>query len=145
MGRRKRDGNNSPPQNKVVQYLDQNEENRYPDPDSNKTKLNYTMESNEAHKNTLKEEILQIINENFIGMLLDMVNQNVQEALKKFQGNKIEEYERTQKQISEIIGTLNKYQTEIDITINREINELRAKIDNIKKEVTYDIENLRKK
>jgi hypothetical protein len=54
MGRRKRDGNNSPPQNKVVQYLDQNEENRYPDPDSNKTKLNYTMESNEAHKNTLK-------------------------------------------------------------------------------------------
>jgi hypothetical protein len=31
----------------------------------------------------LKEEILQVINENFIQMLLDMVNQNVQEALKK--------------------------------------------------------------
>jgi hypothetical protein len=31
-------------------------------------------------------------------MLLDMVNQNVQEALKKFQGNKIKEYEKTQKQ-----------------------------------------------
>jgi hypothetical protein len=28
-------------------------------------------------KYTLKEEILQIINENFIEMLLDMVNQNV--------------------------------------------------------------------
>jgi hypothetical protein len=37
---------------------------------------------NKAHKNTLKEEILQVINENFIEMLLDMVNQNVQEAQK---------------------------------------------------------------
>jgi hypothetical protein len=53
-------------------------------------------------------------------MLLDMVNQNVQEALKKFQDNKIKEYEKTQKQINEIIGTLNKYQTEIDITIQRD-------------------------
>jgi hypothetical protein len=30
-------------------------------------------------------------------------------------------------------------------TINREINELRMKIDNIKKEVTHDMKNLRKK
>jgi hypothetical protein len=43
---------------------------------------------NEAHKNTLKEEILQVINENFTKMILDMVNQNVQETLKKFQDNK---------------------------------------------------------
>jgi polyhydroxyalkanoate synthesis regulator phasin len=74
-----------------------------------------------------------------------MVNQNVQEALKKCQDNKIKEYEKTQKQINEIIGTLNKYQTETEITINSEINELRAKIDNIKNEVTHDKENLRKK
>jgi hypothetical protein len=40
-------------------------------------------------------------------MLIDMVNQNVQEALKKFQENKIIEYEKTQKQINEIIGALN--------------------------------------
>jgi hypothetical protein len=31
-------------------------------------------------------------------MLLDLVNQNVQEALKKFQDNKSKEYEKTQKQ-----------------------------------------------
>jgi hypothetical protein len=43
---------------------------------------------NEAHKNNLKEEILQVINENFIENTLDMVNQNVQETLKKFQDNK---------------------------------------------------------
>jgi hypothetical protein len=95
MGRRKRDGSHSPPKNKVVQELGQNEENEYPDPDSNKTKINYTKEPKEAHKNTLKEEILQVINENFIEMLLDMVNQNVQEALKKFQDNKKKEYEKT--------------------------------------------------
>jgi hypothetical protein len=84
MGRIKRDGSHSPPKNKVLQDLEWNEENGYPDTDSNKTKINYTKELNEAHTNTLKEEILQLINENFIEMLLDMVNQNVQEVLKKF-------------------------------------------------------------
>jgi chromosome segregation ATPase len=78
-------------------------------------------------------------------MLLDMVNQNIQEALKKFQDNKTKEYEKTQKQINEIIGALNKHQTETELTINREINELRAKIDNIKEAVTHNMEILRKK
>jgi hypothetical protein len=32
--------------NKVLQVLEQNEENRYPDADSNKTKINYTKEPN---------------------------------------------------------------------------------------------------
>jgi hypothetical protein len=76
MGRRKREGNNSPPKNNVVEDLELNEENGYPDPDSNKTKINYTKEPKEGHKNNLKEEILQVINENFIEMLLDIVNQN---------------------------------------------------------------------
>jgi hypothetical protein len=35
-------------------------------------------------------------------MLLHMVNQNVQEALKKFQDNKNKEYGKTQKQINEL-------------------------------------------
>jgi phosphoglycerate-specific signal transduction histidine kinase len=74
-----------------------------------------------------------------------MVNQNVQEALKKFQDNKTQEYEKTQKQINEIIGALNEHQTETKITISRQINELSAKIDNIKEEITHDMENLRKK
>jgi hypothetical protein len=42
-------------------------------------------------------------------MFLDMVNQNVQEALKKCQDNKNKEYEKTQKQINENIGDLNKH------------------------------------
>jgi hypothetical protein len=74
-----------------------------------------------------------------------MVNQNVQEALKKFQDNKSREFEKTQKQINEIIGALNKHQNETESTLNREINELWLKIDNIKEEVTHDMENLTKK
>jgi hypothetical protein len=42
-------------------------------------KINYAKEPNEAHKNNLKEDILQVLNENFIEMILDMLNQNVQE------------------------------------------------------------------
>jgi polyhydroxyalkanoate synthesis regulator phasin len=145
MGRRKGEGNHSPPKNKVLQDLERNEENRYPDPDSNKTKINYTKEPNITYKNILKAEILQVINENFIQMLLDMVNQNVQEALKKFQEDKNREYEKTQNQINEIIEALNKHQTETETTTNREINDLRSKIDNFKEEVTHDMENLRKK
>jgi hypothetical protein len=65
MERKNRDGNHSPSKNKVLQDLETNEENRYPDPDSSKTKVNYTKEPNEAHKNNLKEDTLQVINENF--------------------------------------------------------------------------------
>jgi uncharacterized protein YukE len=78
-------------------------------------------------------------------MLLDMVNQNVQEALKKFQDTKNKEYEKTQKQINEFIGDPNKHYSKTQNTKNREINELKTKIDNIKKEVTHNMENLRKK
>jgi hypothetical protein len=77
MGRWKRDGKHSPPQTKLVLNAEGNEENEYPDTDSNKTMINYTKEPNEAHMNTLKEKILQWINENFIEMLLEMVNQNL--------------------------------------------------------------------
>jgi hypothetical protein len=82
MGRWKRDGNHSPPKNNLIQDSEGNEENWYPVLDSNKTKKNDTKEPNNAHKNIIKEEILQVITENFIEMLLDMANQNVQEALK---------------------------------------------------------------
>jgi recombinational DNA repair ATPase RecF len=78
-------------------------------------------------------------------MLLDMVNQNVQETLKKIQDTKTKEYKKTQKQRNELIGALDKHQCETEYTITREINELKMKINNIKDEVTHDMENLRKK
>jgi hypothetical protein len=84
MGRQKRDGNHSNPKNNLTQDSKGNEENRYPVPESNKTKINKSREHNYAHKNNLKEEILQVITENLMEKLLDMANQNAQEALKKF-------------------------------------------------------------
>jgi hypothetical protein len=61
MGRRKRDGNNYPPQNNLIQVSEKNEENGYPVPDPNKTKIIDRKEHSDVHKNTLKEEILQVI------------------------------------------------------------------------------------
>jgi dihydroorotate dehydrogenase len=91
MVRRKSDGNHSPPKNNLIQDSEGNEENRYPVLDSEKTKINDTKEPNDVHKNILKEEIQQVITENFMEMILDTVNQNVQEALKKFQDTKNKE------------------------------------------------------
>jgi molecular chaperone DnaK (HSP70) len=111
-----------------------------------KAKINYAQEPNKEHKNSLKEEILQLITENFLEILLDMVNQIIQKALNKFQNTKNKEYEKTQKQINEHISALNKHQSETENTINRDINDLKMKIDNIKEEVIiHDMENLRKK
>jgi hypothetical protein len=74
MGRRRRDGNHSPQKNNLIQDSEENEENGYLVSDHNKTMINNTKEHNDAHKNTLNEEILQEITEKFIEMLPDMVN-----------------------------------------------------------------------
>jgi hypothetical protein len=49
----------------------------------------------------------------------DTLNQNIQEALKKFQDTKNKEYEKTQKQAIALIGALNKHQSETENTIKR--------------------------
>jgi hypothetical protein len=74
-----------------------NEENGYPDPDINKTMINVTKEPRGIHIKILKEEILEDITMIFM-KISDMVNQNVQDALKKFQDTENEEHEMTQKQ-----------------------------------------------
>jgi chromosome segregation ATPase len=145
MGRHKKQGNQFPHSKILVKKPEGNEENRYSDPDSNKMKINYAKEPNEVHKNNLKEDILPVLNENFIEMIMDMVNQNIQETLKKFQDNKIREFEKAKEEIKETIEALYKHQSETKNTINKEIDEIRMKIDNIKEEVTQDMENLRKR
>jgi vacuolar-type H+-ATPase subunit I/STV1 len=144
-GRQKIQGNQFPHSKKLVQEPEGNEENRYSDPDSNKMKINCAKGPNEAHKNNLKEDILQVLSENFIEMILDRVNQNVQEKLKKFQDNKNTEFEKAQEEIKETIEALYKHQSERENTMNKQINELRMKIDNIKEENSQDMEHLRKK
>jgi predicted nucleic acid-binding Zn-ribbon protein len=77
-------------------------------------------------------------------MILDMVNQNVQETLKKFQDNKNRELEKAKEEIEETIEALYKHQSETKNMINKEISELKTKIYNIKEEMTQDMENLQK-
>jgi microcompartment protein CcmL/EutN len=60
--------------------------------------------------------------------ILNMVNENVQDALKKFQDTKNKEYEKKQKQVNELRGALNKHQSETENTKTGEINELKMKI-----------------
>jgi hypothetical protein len=115
MGRQKKQGNHFPHSKKLEQEPEGNDKNRYSDPDSNKI----TKEPNEAHKNNLKEEILQVINENFIEMILDMVNQNVQETLKKFKDNKNREFEKAQEEIKETKEALYKHHSGTKNTINK--------------------------
>jgi hypothetical protein len=76
--------------------------------------INNTKEPRNAHKNTLKEEILQEITENFMEKIPGVVNQYVQDALKKFQDTKNKEHEKTQKEINELRGTINKHQSETE-------------------------------
>jgi hypothetical protein len=56
MGKWKKKRNHFPPNNKLVQEQEGNEEIRYRDPDSNKMKINYAKEPKEAHKNTPKKK-----------------------------------------------------------------------------------------
>jgi predicted house-cleaning noncanonical NTP pyrophosphatase (MazG superfamily) len=55
---------------------------------------NNAKEPSNDHKNKLKEEILQVITENFMEILLDMVNQNIQEASRSFKTPKIKKTRR---------------------------------------------------
>jgi NAD(P)H-dependent FMN reductase len=52
-------------------------------------------------------------------MVLDMVNQNVQKTLKKFQDNKNREFEKAQEEIKETTKALHKHQSETKNTINK--------------------------
>jgi hypothetical protein len=56
-------------------------------------------------------------------ILLDLSNQNIQEALQTFQDTKNKKHKKTQKQINKLIGVLNKHHSETENTIKREINE----------------------
>jgi hypothetical protein len=98
MGRR-RNGNHSPQKNNSIQDSVRNEENRYPFPDLIKTMINVTKEPSDTHIKTLKEEILEGITKKFMEKIRDMVNQNEQDVLKKFQDTKNKEHEKSQKQI----------------------------------------------
>jgi hypothetical protein len=63
MGRRKTDGNQSPPKNNLIQDSEGNEENEYPFLDFSKAKINDTKEPSDVQKHNFQEEILEVITE----------------------------------------------------------------------------------
>jgi hypothetical protein len=64
--------------------------------------------------------------------ILDMVNQNVQGALKKFQDTKNKEHKKTQKEVNEFREDINKHQSKTKDTIKKEIYELKIATQNMK-------------
>jgi hypothetical protein len=118
MGRR-RSGNYTPQKNDSIKDSVGNEESRYQVPDPNKTMINATKEPSDTYKKTLKEEILEEITEIPMEKILDMIYQNIQDALKKFQDTKNKEHEKTQKQINELREEFNKHQNETKDTIKK--------------------------
>jgi phage-related protein len=69
--------------------------------------------------------------------MLEIVNQNAQDALKKFHINNNKEHGKTLKQINEFRKDFNKCQSE---TIKREIYELKMTTQNVKEEFNKHIE-----
>jgi hypothetical protein len=63
---------------------------------------------------------LQEITEKFMEKIIDMVNQNVQDWLKKFQDTKNKGHEKTQKQMNELRGALYKHESETEDTKKRD-------------------------
>jgi Asp-tRNA(Asn)/Glu-tRNA(Gln) amidotransferase C subunit len=60
---------------------------------------------------------LEEITEKFVEKILDMVNQYVQDALKKCQDTKNKEHEKSQKQINELREDFKKHQNETKDTL----------------------------
>jgi signal transduction histidine kinase len=76
--------------------------------------------------------------------ILDMVNQNVHNALKTLQDTKNKEHDKTQKEIKELREDTNKHQSETKDTVKKEKQELKMTTQIIK-ELNTDLENLRRK
>jgi hypothetical protein len=84
--------------------------------------INVTNEHGDAHnKNPSNWNSWQEITEKCMEKILDIVNQNAQDALKKFQNTKNKEHEKTQKQIKELREDFNKHHSETKDTIKIDI------------------------
>jgi predicted patatin/cPLA2 family phospholipase len=68
-----------------MKNLVENDENEYPVPDPYRTIINITTEFSDFHKKSLKEEIMDEIIEKLMEELQNMVKQNAQNELKKYE------------------------------------------------------------
>jgi hypothetical protein len=126
MGKRRRQGNYTPQKNNnSTENLVGNEENGYPGPDPKKTMIDVSKELSDSHKKSIKEDIMEETTEILTEKLCNMVNQKIQDALKKYQDIINKNLEKTQKQLNEFREDLNKHQSETKETVNKEIHEIK--------------------
>jgi hypothetical protein len=92
---RRRDENHSLQKINSIQDLVGNEKNGYPVLDYNTATIKVTKKHSDVYKKkkTLKEEI----SEKFMEKIQDMVIQNIQDTLKKFENTQNKEHEKTWK------------------------------------------------
>jgi glutamyl-tRNA reductase len=102
MGRRRRPGNSTPKRQTIPEDLVGNEENENPVPDPIRTIINIINKLSDAHKISHKEEIMDKSTEKLMKKLQDMVNQKIQDALRKYQDTTNKKLEKTQKQLNEL-------------------------------------------
>jgi hypothetical protein len=74
-----------------------------------------------------------------------MVNQNVQDTLKKFQDTKNKYHEKTQKQINEIREDFNKHQSNTKDTIKKRDRWIKGDNTKYKREGTKDMKTTEKR
>jgi hypothetical protein len=79
--------------------------------------LNVSNDPSEAHKKSFKRKSGRRSPKEPMEKTLDLVNQKVQDALKKFQDTKNKEHEKTQKQMNELRENFNKQQSQTKDTI----------------------------
>jgi uncharacterized membrane-anchored protein YhcB (DUF1043 family) len=76
-------------------------------------------------KKSLKDKIMKEFTKKIMEKILGMVNQKVQDALRKFQETMNKELKKSQKQINELREDFNKHKSETKDTIKREIYEIK--------------------
>jgi esterase/lipase len=100
--------------NNPVEDLVRNAENEYPVPDPNKTIIHMT---NDIHKNSLKEEIMNDLIKILMEKLQEKVKQNIRDVLKQYQGTTNKKHEKAQKKLAELREDFNKLKSERKETI----------------------------
>jgi hypothetical protein len=87
--------------------------------------INVSNEPSDAHKISLKEEIMEEVTEKLMEKILNIVNEKAQDALKKFQDIMDKELEKTQKQLNVLKEDVNKHKSKTKETKKREIYEIK--------------------
>jgi hypothetical protein len=123
MGRKRRQGNKTPERTtNIIEDSAENEENEHPLAETSRAMISMCNESNEVHKDMLKEEIKTELIE--ILMKRTLFKENIPKQLKDYQDSTNQKLKMTQEQLNELRKDFNKLQNESKEIMKKEINEI---------------------